>query len=370
MIKHSLISLFLLAFCIGSIAQFKHGDTVFITSTLAAPGGYRLCARGASLPSTIEFISKESDFAFKSSLWRVEISGKSYYSFYNLSIPGYLGIDRGSAVNGEKTAIKSSRSEDTQWRLLKTNNTYKLKNLRSGFLLTRLTPSSNTSSREEVVQKTETTGDRNAWMIDKYNTPPPPLPKRKTIVVSLRSIGVSEATRNRVDNLNCKMVFGFVKAELFSLNDDGSEDKQIPTSSIADKNIFSIRYDQAAAYAGYSYYENPEPIYASGASTFSIDTGYFKSREFILKITSYLGSRHKDNVFASDDALKMNKPSIFTFKISGKSGRSNNFSHKMQLDATNRPGEAMIIAGSTVPPEVFRGDDNHKFFLRFTVEEK
>src|SRR5690606_13256114 len=189
--------------------------------------------------------------------------------------------------------------------------------------------------------------------------------------VMLNSIGVSESTRNKVDNGDCKRVFGAVKTELWEMDDRNNKVRRInPYNNMADLVYLQEDYKSPAPVA-YSCHQERGSTVEMGKVTYNIPEELLKQKKLMLIVRTNLGTRHKDNDFATYDALRMAKEKESTFVLDGSilTGQTDK-TIQVNTDpaASNR---AMHVQDFVIPFAVFqRTDDTHNIWLNMTVTKK
>jgi hypothetical protein len=200
------------------------------------------------------------------------------------------------------------------------------------------------------------------------NNPPAEAPGNMVLYdVTLNYIAVSEATRNRIDNGDCKRVFGQIKTELWELDQNNNKKTKLSAYDNMTEDMYSqpdYRYPPTAAL---SYYQDNRAEAASnnmGRVTYNIPERLLTRRKVMLVVKSYLGTRHKDNDLASYDALRMRNEETTNYVLDSRGTRS----ETMQA-ITYYLGSDMILGPLRIPHTVFaRTDDTHKLWVAFTCK--
>lgn len=352
----------------GVAAQPQTGDTVYIKPARTSfPGGAELyCPHPDSVVQT-KMDGHTMDLPVHS-LWLVRRMGNDNYTFYNMRHNRYLGIAGSAKTLGAGVVLRSTVTTDAIWKLVTAADGYKFKNLYSGLFMTERIPN-NRIAKGYLSQQADSGNAKNVWKFTNYVKPPS---RYISFDVNLYAIGVAEATRNRIDNGDCKRIFGTIKVELYTLDANGKENELIYSNNRTGL-LFSEPSYNNAPFWGRSYYQDKEPANRMLSLNYTIDTGVFRSNNFILKITTYLGTRHKDNDLATYDGLKMERPEVSSYRIYGKNSsgiRAIGHTFNLTYKATFAPGERMEIGGETVDRNIFRGDDTHKLWVKIVVAAK
>ena len=307
--------------------------------------------------------------------WEVEKVGNDTYKFRNPRWGRYLGVFQASKIPGERTTIRVDRqAPDIVWRLIPTSQGYRLQNDWSKLVLTKADNRPG-FGMNRLIQDINTSLEKQEWMFDFYSYSLSRADSNKvTIEVKLNYIAVSEATRNRIDNNDCRRLFGYVAADIIEQDANG----EVSNSYAAAINPYLfIERDYAKPPAtAFSYYQdnlttnlNKPPF---NTVTFKVDEAALKRGKVRLVITTYLATRHKDNDFATYDGLKMNDKLTSIYVLD----KSVNRTVLINYNAVGKPGMQMLmpipgtVRSEIYPTDFYKSDDTHKIWINFTYRVK
>jgi hypothetical protein len=227
-----------------------------------------------------------------------------------------------------------------------------------------------------AVQKNNAADTTKPVRVQPKKLPPPPAnntpaaPARMILYdFVVNYIAVSEATRNRIDNGDCKRVFGYIETELWELDDNNNKKTKLASYDNMRENMYAqsdYRYPPTAAL---SYYQDNRAEAANdvlGKVMYNIPEDLLNKRKVMLIVKTFLGTRHKDNDLASYDALRMRDPETSSYTLDNRASRS-----EMIQTITYKKGDPMVLGPLQIPPSVFAGsDDTHKIWVAFTVKKQ
>lgn len=194
-------------------------------------------------------------------------------------------------------------------------------------------------------------------------------PKMVLYDIQLNYIAVSEATRNRIDNGDCKRVFGLITTELWELDASNNKKTKLASYDNMKENLYYEREHRFPPTAALSYYQDNRTEAANDVLskvTYNIPENLLTGRKVMLVVKSFLATRHKDNDFASYDGLRMAETETSTFTLDTRAKRS----ETMQF-ITRRRGDDMVFGGERAPRQMFQGsDDTHKIWVAFTIKKQ
>lgn len=372
--KKYFASLFILLFVmlapVVATAQLSNGT--FITIRNSSSGKY-VRAKGLIADSAVVQSSLNiSTVAFCH--WKVIVLPGGEYMFQIRLNENYLGIKPstgpGDGLIIQRRLTKENRDELT-WLLVRTPVGYQLKNKKNNRLL-----SVQGSLTEENTNLVHTLNPGTAGKIWVF-TPVTSSPAASTtgtgrsvlFDVMLNYIAVSEATRNRIDNGDCRRVFGQVKTELWELDDNNQKKRRIAAYENKPEYVFNQLNYLSAPTEGLSYYQDNRTDAAKNEMekvTYNIPEDLLNNRKVMLVIKTYLGTRHKDSDLSSYDAVKMKQEKQSTYILDNRISRTETIQA-----TTERYFNNMTLTGSTINASLFeQGDDTHKLWVTFTCKKQ
>jgi hypothetical protein len=200
------------------------------------------------------------------------------------------------------------------------------------------------------------------------NNPPAATPGNMVLYdITLNYIAVSEATRNRIDNGDCKRVFGQIKTELWELDQNNNKKTKLSAYDNMSEDIYAQSDYRYAPTAALSYYQDNRTEAANnsmGKVTYNIPERLLTTRRIMLVVKTYLGTRHKDNDLASYDALRMRNEETANYVLDNRDTRSESIQAITYL-----LGSDMILGPLRIPYTVFaKTDDTHKLWVAFSCK--
>lgn len=192
--------------------------------------------------------------------------------------------------------------------------------------------------------------------------------------ISLNYIAVSETTRRRIDNGDCKRFFGNVWARLGTLDGDLEFGHYI--DPVRDDNILYVENNtQSSAPIAYSYYQDDMEEAKSetmGKVSFLVPENLLKAGRIQLELIYQLGTHHKDNDFATYDYLCMPltaKTETLDPKIADRN-ESQTFLIKTNTEEAES-GRDVAFQDFVIPFAFLRGtDDTHFIWMHYTIERQ
>ena len=358
--------------CFGLVitanAQLKDGEVVKIKNVnagkYAAPKDVSTMAN-----ANIVLYFNRNDAWFT---WKAISASGGYFKFQNVHTNLFLGILNGSKEQYGFLCQKAGNSADLLWKLIKTSTGYKLQNKNSNLFAAVEGGSTNNyatliqwgdNAQPDIIWQFETTGSGNSTAGG----------KKVLFDVKLNYLAVSEATRNRIDNGDCKRIFGQVSTELWELDENNEMKTKLRSYNNMPEMLFNQTNHEGPPTAALSYYQdNPSASNNNqmGKVTYNIPETLLKEKKLMLVIKTYLGTRHKDNDFASYDALKMSEETQNTYILDYRNTRSETIETITDLAAvSNNSKAAMILVGHIIPSAIFaRADDTHKIWVKFSTK--
>lgn len=335
----------------GSIVQIKNRLTQTVVQTRGVAGDSAVFA-GAVNRANINL-----------SQWRI-ITAPDGYLFQTKDGRYYMGIqsDTGAAHNNlVLRRLTAANRNELLWALSPTNGVYLFRNRKNLHFMTEMGTAA--SPFRNLVHSRSTTG-RYFWSIipaDSTAGTVPDTAKKLLFDITLNYIAVTEATRNRIDNGDCRRVFGDIKTEVWELGSNNVKIKKLAAYDNKPEFLFKQSNYHNPSTTAISYYQDNLTLAANGTMgtvTYNIPEALLNNRRVMLVIKAYLGTRHKDSDLSSYDALRMKEEKQFTFILENKS-----FRQELLQDVTERMGSEMKLSGITIPGNIFGGDDAHRLLI-------
>lgn len=144
-----------------------------------------------------------------------------------------------------------------------------------------------------------------------------------------------------------------------------------PYNNMAEGVFQQLDYKSPAPVA-YSFHQEKGSTIEMGKVTYNIPEDLLKQRRIMLVVRTNIGTRHKDNDFATYDALRMAQEKETSFILDGSILTVGKTDKTIQVNtdpsASNR---AMHVQDIVIPFAVFqRTDDTHNIWLNMTVIKK
>jgi hypothetical protein len=215
--------------------------------------------------------------------------------------------------------------------------------------------------------------DNQIWYLERAsNSSTPTSSGRKVLIdIDLNYIAVAEASRDRIDNNDCRRVFGEIKAEMYEMDNNNQPVRLIPTYNSTSSHLFIEKNYSSPPLIGANMFGSARSSYENSKMntvTFNVDETLLKSNKIMLIIKSNLGTRHKDNDFASYDILRMKEQMESSFVINDRLPRKEEFRLNTDLSASDR---SMHVMDFVIPGNVFnRTDDEHRLWVGITIKRK
>lgn len=184
--------------------------------------------------------------------------------------------------------------------------------------------------------------------------------------ITLNQILVAEATRDRIDNNDCRKTWGDVMVYFKELDANG---QITPNSNIQpdlqDNHLFRFPAN-VVEHMSASYFQDRRGVDEQNVLkriSVRVSENMVKSRRIVAIIESSLITAHKDNDFASYDLLMNRGKTTSTFYLQD----SPSINETMSLITDNRGyvtrnGGFMLNDGNS--------DDHHRIWLNFTIRKK
>ena len=354
-------------FCITipATAQLVNGAVYKIKNTASgryAQTGFGSLANGA----TIHLYDNQEANHFK---WKAIYVNNGYYKFQNMQSNKYLAVlDASRELNAKICQWDDALRQAVTWKLERTSTGFKLKNRNSGLFAGM--EAGGTGNGALLVQGNDDVANDKTWQFEKVNLATSTATGRKVLFdVVLNYIAVNESTRNRVDNGDCKRVFGYLQTELWELDENNEMKLQLASYNNVPEFLFNQRNFQSPAPAALSYQLNMD--YAAnnqmGKVTYNIPEVLLARKKVMLVIKTYLGTRHKDNDFATYDCLKMDIEKQSSFILDNSGVLSETIMANTELSSSRRD---MHLQDYIIPFAIFqKTDDSHKLWIKIATRK-
>ena len=365
----AITTLFSLGIVISANAQLKDGDVVKIKNVnagkYAAPKDVSTMAN-----ANIVLYINRNDAWFT---WKAIAANGGYFKFQNVHTNLFLGILNGSREQYGFLCQKAGNTADLLWKLIMTSTGYKLQNKNSNLFAAVEGGSKNNyatliqwgdNAQPDIIWQFETTGSGNSTAGG----------KKVLFDVKLNYLAVSEATRNRIDNGDCKRIFGQVRTELWELDENNEMKTKLRSYNNMPEMLFNQINHEGPPTAALSYYQdNPAASNNSQIGnkvTYNIPESLLKEKKVMLVVKTYLGTRHKDNDFASYDALRMREEFQTTYILDARITRSETIQTITEDASVSGKSKAdMVLLAHIIPTALFiRADDTHNIWVKFSTK--
>lgn len=365
--SNSILVLFCLILSIASPAQLRNDALVIINnlsnhSTIIANG---------PIPN-VQALGYPSGTTGISFNWRVIVLPGNYYQFRNRENNLYLGTLNRTGKQNLFVAQQEGnprQQDDITWSLIRTTRGFKIKNKKTNLVIAIGRRRSDGMS--ELVQVRDDGGADKEWQFITIGSGASEVGGNKVLFdVVLNYIAVSEATRNRIDNGDCRRVFGEVITELWELDVNNEKKTKLRSYENMPELIFQETNYNNPPTAGLSYYQDDRTAAVNnqmGKVTYNIPDSLLINRKIMLIVKTNLGTRHKDNDFASFDALKMKEQIVSTFIVNGQK-KTETIQSITDLNSSDR--NMGLSSGYSIPGNNFQHtDDTHKIWVTFTCKK-
>jgi hypothetical protein len=301
--------------------------------------------------------------------WQVIDAGRGYLKFKNQNSGKYLAVHGGQTAPG--TAIlqhEDNGGEEFLWELRwQNNNSFKLVNKKSG---KPMAIEGGSRGDARIVQWNDDNQGDIIWQLWPVGNCGQATGRKILYDIVLNHIAVSEATRQQIDNGDCKRIFGSIITELWELDENNNPKTQLP----AFNNMQPILYNQ-------NNHQSPPPIALSqyqdnvqntggnqmGKVTYNIPEGLLQNKKVMLVLKINMGSRHKDNDFATFDYLAMENERSFSWVLDNQNSR--NETAQVNTDQ-NYSGRDKHILDWVVPFHFFKNtDDTHNIWVKINCKK-
>lgn len=371
--KHFNLRLVLLIVLLSPLAmnaQLTNGS--YVTIKNSSSGKY-IKAKGIAVDSPIVHGQLNPANIFFGQ-WRVAAAPGGGYMFQTRINSLYLGIKpvtgSGNGFIIQRRLTTENRDELT-WILVRTGPGYQLKNKKNNRMLS--VEGSLSGENSNLVHTLNPNPAGTIWVFTPVSSSPATSATGtgRTVLydVMLNYIAVSEATRNRIDNGDCRRVFGQVKTELWELDDNNQKKRRIAAYENKPEYVFNQLNYLSAPTEGLSYYQDNRTDAAKNEMekvTYNIPEDLLNNRKVMLVIKTYIGTRHKDSDLSSYDAVKMKQEKQSTYILDNRASRTETIQA-----ITERYFNNMTLTGSTINGSLFeQGDDTHKLWVTFTWKKQ
>lgn len=335
----------------GSLVQIKNRLTQTVVQT-------RVSAADSSV-----FAGAVNRVNINLSQWRI-ITAPDGYLFQTKDGRHFIGIQSDTGADHNNLVLRrmtATNRNELVWALAPANGGYVIRNKKNLHFMTQIAAAG--SSLRNLVHSRTTNGSF-FWSVtgaDSIAANTPDTVKKVLFEVALNYIAVTEATRNRVDNGDCRRVFGEIKTEVWELGSNNVKVKKLAAYDNKPEFLFKQTNYSSPTTAGISYYQDNLTLAATGTMgkvTYNIPVTLLNNRRVMLVIKAYLGTRHKDSDLSSYDALRMKEEKQFTFILDNKV-----FRQELLQDVTERMGSEMKLSDITIPGNTFGGDDAHRLLM-------
>ena len=182
---------------------------------------------------------------------------------------------------------------------------------------------------------------------------------------TLNYIAIAEASRNRIDNNDCRQTWGEVVVTFHELDENGQkiEGSQIITD-LNDYTLFDLPRSRVPHQSN-SYYSDRMGVNEDNfikKISVRVSENLIKKRRVIAIVSCKMQNAHKDNDFASFDHLRMVSNESATFYLEDISSKQESMSVRTNGKYTYESGRLIENGGNS--------DDTHRIWLHFTIKKK
>ncbi|OSZ81438.1 hypothetical protein CAP36_09455 [Chitinophagaceae bacterium IBVUCB2] len=358
-------TLFLLSISFIAQAQLKDGEIVKIKNLNS--GKYAIPKDvSTAVDANIIIMTGRNDAWFT---WKATAVPGGYYKFQNMHTNLFLGVlGRSKEQYGFVTQKSTGNQADLQWKLEKTTKGYKLKNKNSNLFIA--VEGGSKENNAVLIQWADNGQADIEWQFETVGTNNSTATGKKVLFdIVLNYIAVSEATRNQIDNGDCRRVFGQVSTELWELDENNEMKIRLRSYNNMSELVYNQTNFQGPPTAGLSYHQDNRTASNNsqmGKVTYNIPESLLKEKKLMLVVKTFLGTRHKDNDFASYDALKMGEEQRSTYILDYRTNRTETIEAITDLATTNKN---MNLINLIIPFSNFtRADDTHKLWVKFSCK--
>jgi len=316
-------------------------------------------------------------------IWKV-IVVKDGFKFQNVNSNKFLGVAASSKdVNGILCQVDDSGQPNVEWSLVKRGAGFKLKNKKSGLLMGVEGGSRNNEAK--LVQGIEDAAADRVWQFENIiqQSDQPALQSQtigqKVLVdIILNYIAISETTRNRIDNNDCRRLFGTITTEVWELDANNEMKTKLGSYNNMQQFVYLQKNYNNPPPIGLAFYEDKIVLSENnemGKVTYNIPVSLLQQKRIMLVIKTNVGTRHKDNDFATYDYLKMETEKQSTIILETNAGSRDLIPGKEGFIMVNTdPASSnrnFHIQDIVIPFAVFqRTDDTHNIWLKISCKKK
>jgi hypothetical protein len=189
--------------------------------------------------------------------------------------------------------------------------------------------------------------------------------KKVSFEITLNLISVAEATRNSIDNNDCRQTWGEVTVSFAELDAYGQVNQANPIKADFGENTFFNLPVRGPSHRSNSYYQDRRGVNDDNfikRISVRVSENMVKNRRIVALVSCSMQTAHKDNDFASYDHLRMISPKLATFYLEDIPSKDESMS--------------VITDGKyTIEKEVIftnggNSDDSHRIWLNFIIKKK
>lgn len=291
------------------------------------------------------------------------------YRLQNINSNKYLAVENASRSNYGRICQWDANLASTLWKLETVANGFKIKNVNSNLLIG--VEGGGRQNNALLVQWNDDGAQDKIWQFEKVNVTKSTAGGPKQLIdVVLNYIAVLEGTRNRMDNGDCARVFGHVKTELWELDEHNEMKVQLASYNNMPELLFNQQNYQSPPPVAISYRTNMDFAANNqvGKVTYNVPEVLLQQRRLMLVVKTHLGTRHKDNDFATFDCLGMPQEIQSAYILSSDASLRETIQASTDLSASGRD---MHFQDFVVPFAIFqRTDDTHRIWVGISANKK
>ncbi len=363
------LMLFCLALAVTTDAQLNNGEIVKIKNV--SSGKYAIPKDvSTAADANVVIMTNRSDAWFT---WKVVSTGGGYFKFQNMHTNMFLGILNSSKEQYGFVAQKNGGNQaDLQWKLVNISTGFKLQNKNSNLFLA--IEGGSKANNAKLVQWGDQGQADIQWQFETIGSGSSTASGKKVLFdVVLNYLAVSEATRNKIDNGDCKRIFGLIRTELWELDNNNEMKTKLQSYNNMPEMIYSQTNYEGPPTAALSYYQDNPNASANNQMekvTYNIPESLLKDKKVMLVVKTYLGTRHKDNDFASFDALRMKEEVQNTYILDARSSRTETIQTITEdASVSGKSKVDMVLLSLIIPSALFtKADDTHKIWVKFSTK--
>jgi hypothetical protein len=183
--------------------------------------------------------------------------------------------------------------------------------------------------------------------------------------VTFTQITIAEATRDRIDNNDCRQVWGDAKLVFFELDANGQMDITKPLQTDMDQKQLFQHGIMGRSYTAKSHFQDRRGVNEGEfikRISVRVSESMVRNRRIVALVSYQMYTAHKDNDLATYDRLRMVSRLSTSFYLEDIASKEETVSMLTNSDYTIRNGS--IINGPN-PSE-----DAHRIWLHFVVKKK